>query len=221
MALDSGFILAQLPVFGTAFALTLGLGVAAIAGALIVGLAGSLVLHLRVPLLRGLVAAYVEVSRNTPLLVQLFLLYFGLPAVGIKWSGPTCAIVGLTFLGGSYMIEAFRAGLDAVGRQQVEAGLSLGLSRAQLVRRVVLPQATATALPALAANGIFLLKETSVVGIIAVPDLMHLSLGLIGLYYKTYESLLLLTAAYVVMILPLSLGLGRLEKRLRHGTHGS
>lgn len=221
MALDSGFILAQLPAFGAAFALTLGLGVAAIIGALIVGLAGSLVLHFRVPLVRGLVAGYVEVSRNTPLLVQLFLLYFGLPAIGIKWSGPTCAIVGLTFLGGSYMIEAFRAGLEAVGRQQVEAGLSLGLSRAQLVRRVVLPQALATALPALAANGIFLLKETSVVGIIAVPDLMHLSLGLIGLYYKTYESLLLLTAAYVVMILPLSVALGRLEKRLRHGTHGS
>lgn len=221
MPLDFDFILAQLPAFGTAFALTLALGVAAIAAALLVGLAGGLVLHLPLPWLRGPVTAYVEVSRNTPLLVQLFLLYFGLPALGIKWSGATCAIVGLTFLGGGYMIEAFRAGLDAVGRQQAETGLSLGLSRPQLLRHVVLPQALTTALPALAANGIFLLKETSVVGIIAVPDLMHLSLGLIGLYYKTYESLLLLTAAYLVMILPLSLALGRLERRLRHGTHGA
>jgi polar amino acid transport system permease protein len=197
--------------------LTLGLGVAAIGGSLVVGLLGNGLRHVPIPGARFLVRSYVEVARNTPLLVQLFFLYFGLPALGIRWSGLTCAVVGLTFLGGSYMIETFRSGFDAVKKEQIEAGLSIGLSRFQLVRYVILPQALATALPGVAANCIFLLKETSIVGIIAVPDLMHLTQGLIGLYYKTYESLLLLTLAYLLMIVPASWALFRLERRLRYG----
>lgn len=217
--MDFEFIAEQLPLFGEAFTLTLGLGLAAILGSLLVGLTGALVLHFCLPLHRG-VRGYVELSRNTPLLVQLFLLYFGLPALGVRWSGSVCAVVGLTFLGGGYMIEAIRAGLETVSRPQREAGLSLGLSTFQLLRHVVLPQALTNALPAVAANGIFLLKETSVVGIIGIPDLMNVTQGLIGLYYKTYEALLLLTLAYLAMILPLSWALGRLERRLRHGAYG-
>lgn len=220
MGLDWDFIVRQLPAFGAAFALTLGLGVVAIAGALLIGLAGALMLYFKVPFLRSLTRGYVELSRNTPLLVWLFLLYFGLPAFGVKWSGPFCAGIGLTFLGGGYMVEGFRAGLEAVSRPQLESGLCLGLSRTQLARHVMLPQAFATALPALGANAIFLLKETSVVGTIAVPDLMHLTQGLIGLYYKTGEALLLLTLAYLALVLPASWGLSWLERRVRHGAHG-
>ncbi|AHF92384.1 polar amino acid ABC transporter permease [Opitutaceae bacterium TAV5] len=215
-SLDRDFIVRHLPLYGQALWLTLQLGVGAIAGSLLVGLPGSLILHFHTPVLRRIVTAYVEFSRNTPLLAQLFFLYFGLPAVGIKWSGFTCALLGLTFLGGGYMIEALRAGIEAVGRTQIESGLSLGLSRAQIARRVVLPQALASAVPALAANCIFLLKETSVVGIIAVADLMHLTQDLIGLYYKTTESLLLLVVAYVILIVPVSLLFTRLEKTVRH-----
>jgi polar amino acid transport system permease protein len=214
---DLSFLTRHLPDFERALLLTVGLGVAAIVGSLVVGLLGNAFRNLPLPGARLAVRSYVELARNTPLLVQLFFLYFGLPSLGIHWSGLTCAILGLTFLGGSYMIESIRAGLDAVKKEQIEAGLSLGLSRFQLVRHVILPQALATALPGVAANCIFLLKETSIVGIIAVPDLMHLTLGLIGLYYKTYESLLLLTLAYLLMILPASWALARLERRLRYG----
>jgi polar amino acid transport system permease protein len=214
---DFSFLTRHLPDFGQALLLTLGLGLAAIAGSLVVGLLGNAFRNLPIPGARALVRSYVELARNTPLLVQLFFLYFGLPSLGIHWSGLSCAALGLTFLGGSYMIESIRSGLEAVRKEQIEAGLSLGLSRYQLVRHVVLPQALATALPGVAANCIFLLKETSIVGIIAVPDLMHLTLGLIGLYYRTYESLLLLTLAYLLMILPASWALSLLERRLRYG----
>jgi polar amino acid transport system permease protein len=217
VAFDLSFFTRHLPDFGRALLLTLGLGVAAIGGSLVVGLIGNALRNLPIPGARAVVRSYIELARNTPLLVQLFFLYFGLPALGIHLSGLTCAILGLTFLGGSYMIESIRSGIEAVRKEQIEAGLSLGLSRLQLIRHVILPQALATALPGVAANCIFLLKETSIVGIIAVPDLMHLTLGLIGLYYKTYESLLLLTLAYLLMILPASWALSRLERRLRYG----
>lgn len=219
--LDLDFILRHLPDYGRALLLTAGLGAGAILASLPLGLAGALALHFRTPVLRGAVSAYVEFSRNTPLLVQLFFLYFGLPAIGIRWSGFTCALLGLTFLGGGYMIEALRAGIEAVGRPQIESALSLGLSRAQVARRVVLPQALAAAVPAVAANCIFLLKETSIVGIIAVADLMHLTQGLIGLYYKTTESLLLLVVAYVILIVPVSLLFSRLERTMRHAEFGA
>ena len=219
-SLDFEFIVLHLPHYGKALLLTLALGLGAILGSLLVGLPGSLILHFRTPVLRRVVAAYVEFSRNTPLLAQLFFLYFGLPAIGIKWSGFTCALLGLTFLGGGYMIEALRAGIEAVGRPQIESALSLGLSRPQIARLVVLPQALVSATPALAANCIFLLKETSVVGVIAVADLMHLTQDLIGLYYKTTESLVLLVTAYVILIVPVSLLFSRLEKAVRHAEFG-
>ncbi|MDR1010996.1 MAG: amino acid ABC transporter permease [Opitutaceae bacterium] len=218
--IDFEFIANHLPHYGKALLLTLALGIGGIAGSMIVGLPGALLLHFRVPVLRNAVAAYVGFSRNTPLLAQLFFLYFGLPAIGIRWSGFTCALVGLTFLGGGYMIEALRSGIESVGRPQIESALSLGFSRAQITRRIVLPQALASATPALAANCIFLLKETSVVGIIAVADLMHLTQDLIGLYYKTTESLILLVTAYVIVIVPVSWLFSRLEKVIRHAEFG-
>ena len=110
-----------------------------------------------------LVRVYIELSRNTPLLIQLFFLYYGLPKIGIHWDGFTCGVIALTFLGGSYMAEALRTGLQAVPRGQVESARAIGLKRAQVLWHVVLPQALAIALPALTANALFLVKETSVI----------------------------------------------------------
>jgi polar amino acid transport system permease protein len=154
-------------------------------------------------------------------MIQLFFLYFALPRMGIKLESYTCAVTGLAFLGGSYMAEAFRGGLEAIGKTQIESGLSIGLSRAQLVRYIILPQALAVALPALGANVLFLLKETSVVSIVALADLMFVAKDLIGLYYKTNESLLMLVVAYLVLLLPLSIVFRFIEKRLRYAGFGN
>ncbi len=133
----------------------------------------------------------------------------------------TCAILGLSFLGGSYMAEAFRGGMESVGKSQIEAGLSLGLSNRELIRYVILPQAFTVSLPAVGANCIFLLKETSIVGAIAIPELMHLTQDLIGMYYQTYESLFMLVVSYLIMLLPLSFGLTWLERKLRYAEFGN
>ena len=156
---------------------------------------------------------YTEFSRNTPLLVQLFFLYFGLPKVGIRISGEWCAIIGLAFLGGSYMAEALRAGLESVSTVQTESARVLGLTPFQTMVLVVLPQAFAVSVPPLVANIIFLIKEISVVSAIALPDLMYVTKDLIGNSYKTDESLILLVSAYVVLLLPISLLGYWLERR--------
>ncbi|WP_238655088.1 amino acid ABC transporter permease [Paenibacillus piscarius] len=220
MNLDWKFIEDSLPLYGDAMWLTLKLAFWAIIFSSMVGLIFSVILYYKVRGLSLLIQAYIELSRNTPLLVQLFFLYYGLPKIGLHMSEVTCAIVGLTFLGGSYMTEAFRGGMEAVSRTQVELGLSIGLSRTQLARYVILPQAFAISIPSLGANVIFLLKETSVVGAIALMDLMNVAKDLIGMHYKTAESLLLLVAAYLILVLPLSVVLGWLERKVRYAEFG-
>lgn len=200
---------------------TLQVGAIAIATSLLVALVNASILVLRVPVLQRLVGLYVEVARNTPLLIQLFFIYFALPSIGIRISGFSSAIIAMTFLGGAYLTEVLRAGVEAVPKAQIESGLSIGLSRWQLLRHVILPQAGILSLPALFANFIFLLKETTVVSAVAVPEILYTTKNYIAMYYKTYEMLAVMTALCVLLFLPLSLLLAYLERRLQHGQFGS
>lgn len=219
--MDWEFIIANIPMYVEASKLTLILAFWAILLSIVVGFLCSIITYYRVKGLNRLVGIYVELSRNTPLLIQLFFLYYGLPKIGIKLEAFTCAIVGLTFLGGSYMAEGFRSGLEAVSKVQIESGLSIGLSKVQLLRYVVLPEAFGVAMPALGANAIFLIKETSIVSAIALVDLMFVAKDLIGLYYKTTESLFMLVVAYLIILLPLSLLLSYIERRVRYAGFGN
>ena len=214
--MDFDFIAKFSPMFVKAGILTLKLAFYGILLSIIIGFICTLIKYKRLPLLSQLVSAYIELSRNTPLLIQLFFLYYGLPKLGIQISGFTCAIVGLAFLGGSYMSESFRLGFEAIKKSQIESAMSLGLSEAQIVFYVVLPRAFAIALPSISANIIFLLKETSIVSIVALADLVYAAKDVIGLYYKTNEALFMLSVSYLIIILPLSLALTLLEKRLAY-----
>ena len=215
-----GFIVKYAPMHVRAAGLTLRIGGQGILLSMIVGLICSFVRARKTPILHRVAGMYIELARNTPLLIQLFFLYFGLPKIGMKLSAETCATVGLSFLGGAYMAESFRSGIEAVEKSQTEAGLCLGLTTWQNMRYVVLPQALAAAVPALCANVIFLLKETSVFSAVALADLMYVAKDLIGMYYKTDEALLMLVAAYPVILLPISLVFTRIERRLRYAGFG-
>lgn len=201
-------------MFARAAGLTLGLAACGIALSVAVGLLCALARYFKTPFLSPLAGAYIEVSRNTPLMIQLFFLYYGLTRVGVRLEGLTCAIIGLAFLGGGYMAEGFRGGLEAVSRTQIETGLSIGLSRRQLIRYVLLPQAFAVAVPAISANTIFLMKETSVFSIIALPDLVYVAKDLLKEGHSA-ETNMMLVAAYLLIILPVSLLFGAAERRAR------
>lgn len=220
-ALDWGVIQEYLPLYYEAAGLTVRLGLAGIAISILLGLLCAVVQYFKIPVLKQIVAVYIEISRNTPLLVQLFFIFYGLPKIGIQTNAVICGIIGLAFLGGSYMAEAFRSGLEAIPPIQTETALSLGMSKWQTMRYVVLPQAISVSVPAFMANVIFLLKETSVFSAISLMDLMFTAKDLIGLYYKTTECLFLLVVFYLLILLPVSLLGSLLERRLRHAGFGS
>ena len=224
MSLDFGLnwdVIAQyIPLYQKAAILTVKLGALGVLFAVLIGLVCALVQYYKIPVLKQITAVYIELSRNTPLLVQLFFISYGLPKIGLKISASVCGVVGLAFLGGSYMAEAFRSGLEAVEPIQTESAYSLGMNRAQTFRYVILPQAMSVSVPAFVANVIFLLKETSVFSAVSLMDLMFTAKDLIGLYYKTTEALFLLVVFYLIILLPVSILGSIVERRIRRAGFG-
>jgi polar amino acid transport system permease protein len=219
--MDFEFIRAYMPLYAEAAGMTLRISFLGIMLSAAIGLLCSLVKIFKIPVLKSIANGYIEVSRNTPLLIQLFFLYFGLPKIGLVLSSESCAVTGLAFLGGSYMAEAFRTGIEQVPVIQSESGLSLGLTKGQVFRHIILPQAITTSVPVFCANIIFLIKETSVFSAVALADLMFVAKDLIGIYYKTDEALLMLVAAYLIILLPISLLCSWIERRVRYAEFGN
>ena len=221
MGLNFDFIVKYLPWYIDAAILTVKIAFFGILFSLALGIICSIVQYYRIPVIHRIISVYIEISRNTPLLVQLFFLYFGLPKIGVVWSAEVCAIVGLAFLGGSYMSESIRSGLESVEKSQIESAESLGMSKALTMKEVIFPQALAISVPGICANVIFLIKETSVVSGIALADLMYVTKDLIGLYYETDEALLMLVVFYLIILLPISILASVLERRLRYAGFGN
>ncbi|MCH5296936.1 MAG: amino acid ABC transporter permease [Ruminococcus sp.] len=209
-----------LPLYQEAMLLTLYIGWIGVLLSVALGLVTALVVHYKIPIISKIAKVYIEIFRNTPLLIQLFFIYFGLPKIGISISAEMCGVVGLGLLGGSYMAETFRSGLEAVDKIQLESAMSLGMTHFQALRHIVLPQAVSLSMPAFVANVIFLLKETSVFSAISLMDLMFTAKDLIGLYYKTSECLVLLVVFYLIILLPVSVLGSVLERRLRYASFG-
>ena len=218
--MNADVLRSYLPLYKEAAWLTVRLGVLGIALAAVIGLICAAVLYGKIPVLRSVVRAYIELSRNTPLLIQLFFLYYGLPKLGIRTTAEACGVSGLAFLGGGYMAAAFRSGMEAIAPIQLESALSLGMTRTQALNAVILPQALTVSFPALMANVIFLMKETSVFSAVSLMDLMFTAKDLIGLYYNTTESLFLLVVFYLLILLPISLIGSLVERRLRYAGTG-
>ena len=209
------------PLYIKAFMLTIKIGWIGIALSLGIGVISAFILHFKIPVISAVVKVYVELFRNTPLLVQLFFVYFGLPKIGISISAEACGAIGLGLLGGSYMTESFRSGLDAVPLSQTESSLALGMTKGRLVTSVILPQAFTLSVPAVVANLIFLLKETSVFSAISLMDLMFTAKDVIGLYYNTTECLVMLVVFYIIMLLPVSILGSIIEKKTRFKMFGN
>lgn len=219
--MDWNVISKSIPLYWDAMLLTLKIGWIGVALATLIGLVSAVIIHFRIPVLSVVFKIYIEIFRNTPLLIQLFFLYFALPKIGVKISAEVCGWLGLGLLGGSYMSEAFRSGIEAIDIVQRESALSLGMTDCQVMIHIVLPQALSYSTPAFVANIIFLLKETSVFSAISLMDLMFRAKDLIGLYYNTAEYLALLVVFYLIILLPVSVLGTVLERRLRYASFGT
>lgn len=219
--MDWEVMISYLPRYKDALLLTVKIGWLGILLAFLIGVLCAVVIHLKIPVLRQITGFYIELFRNTPLLVQLFFLYFALPKIGIRVLPELCGILGIGLLGGAYMAETFRSGLENIAPIQSESARSLGMSPLQVFWYVILPQAVSSSVPGLLANVIFLLKETSVFSTISLMDLMFTAKDLIGMYAKTVECLTLLVIFYLLMLLPVSILGSFVERRLRYAEFGN
>jgi His/Glu/Gln/Arg/opine family amino acid ABC transporter permease subunit len=197
-----------------------GAGLTIAISALAMVLAGALGLALaaltQVPgrLVPRLVGAYVEVFRNTPLLIQIFIVYFGLPQLGLKFSPFLSGLAALVLYAAAYNTEIFRAGLEAVPRGQLEAARSLGLTAVQTLAAVSLPQALRIAFPALGNNLVSLVKNSSLVSTIGMVELMFVANDISFNNFRTFEIYGATAVIYVAIVLALTRLLRTAERRL-------
>jgi polar amino acid transport system permease protein len=166
------------------------------------------------PVLRRGAIAYIEVIRGTPLLVQLFFIYYGMPEIGIVLPGFAAGVIGLTLNLAAYLAELFRAGLQSVDTGQHDAAKVLGLKKVQRLRMVILPQALRTIFPALGNYATVLLKETSLVAVISVYELMRAGEMLAGATFRSMLVYSLVGAIYFCLCSAISAAFRAGERRL-------
>jgi amine acid ABC transporter, permease protein, 3-TM region, His/Glu/Gln/Arg/opine family len=178
--------------------------------------------------LRFLATAYVEFIRGTPLLVQLFIIYYGLQTIGIRFPDIPIAskVIGINFAdfmagvitmginSGAYVCEIFRSGIQSIDKGQSEASRSLGLSYPKTLVYVVIPQAIRNVLPALGNEFVVVIKESSIVSIIGIADLMYKANTVRGNTFQPFEPLLVAALVYFLLTFPLSKLLARIERRM-------
>ena len=165
----------------------------------------------------GLCTAYVAVIRGTPLLVQLFILFFGLPQFGILLPAFFCGVIGLGVYSGAYVSEVVRGAIQSVDRGQMEAARSLGMSYRLAMRSVVLPQAVVRMIPPLGNEFIALIKNSALVSLLTIHDVMHEGQKIISVSYRSLEVYLAIAVVYFVLTGVTTLALRHIEKRLRAG----
>jgi His/Glu/Gln/Arg/opine family amino acid ABC transporter permease subunit len=164
-------IFEYLPLFWSCFLATLWLSAAGLAGALATGTLACSMRIGRYRLLAIAAAAYIESIRSTPLLVQLFFFYFGLPSLGIRLSEAATGILALALNSGAYMAEIIRAGIQSIAHGQVEAAVASGLNYIQRMRHIILPQAIGVTLPPMLGQAIVLVKDSALLSLISLPEL--------------------------------------------------
>ena len=214
MTFDLSLILSYGPELLLAAATTFGIWAAGSLAAVALGFAIALARRYGGSLVDGLLRLVVEIVRGTPFLVQLFLLYFGGPFIGLSLEPTEAGLLGLSIYGSAYFAEIFRAGLEAVPRSHVESAECLGFTRWQIVRRILVPEMTVLVLPPCVNMLIVLIKETAILSIITVPELTLVITGIGSKYYAFVEALFLLALFYWGLV-ELASRLGRLlEARL-------
>jgi polar amino acid transport system permease protein len=211
---DPDYLLAQVPALLRGLGMTLVVTAISIVLSAAIGLVGATLRTQRIPVLGALAAAYVELVRNTPILVQLFFLFFGLPEVGMRMSLFWTGVVCLTLWGGAYQIENFRGGLAAVDRGLREAALALNLRPLNFLRHVAVPVALRVSLPSMLNTAISQLKNSSYLQTIGLAELTFVALDRVATDFRALEMFAALGVAYVALVFALSAAAARLERRL-------
>jgi len=183
--------------------------------ALLIGLFAGLGRISQKLFINRIATVYVEVIRGIPLLVQLFYIYYALGPL-LRLQGPPAAILAMSICYGAYMAEIFRAGMQAIPKGQMEAALALGMSRSMAMRKIIIPQTIRIILPPIGNEFIALLKDSSLVSILAVSDLLRRGREYASTSFRYFESYTIIALIYLVMTLFFSRLVGMMEESLRH-----
>lgn len=218
--IDNGIIDTLIFVWGyrsqflQAIMITVGLSIIGMLCGTIVGLAIALLKISEHKILVIIGSFYTWVFRGIPLLVLLFVLYYGLPGIGINLSNYLAAIIGLSLCSGAYIAEIIRAGIQSIDKGQMEAALSLGLTRAQAMRRIIIPQTYRRLLPPMANEFITLLKDTSLVSVITLVEILRTSELIAANTFRTFEMYVTAAVCYLILTTVITGLLGWVEKKL-------
>jgi len=158
---------------------------------------------------------FVEIIRGTPLLTQLFILYFGLPSVGIMLSPFTAAYIGIGINSGAYQAEYFRGAIQSVKREQLIAAYSIGMNQMQAIRHIILPQMLRLVIPSWSNELIYLVKYSSMAYMIQAPEIMSQGRAIASRTYRTFEVFIVIALIYLVLVSILSKFLDRIERKVR------
>ncbi|MCJ8012500.1 amino acid ABC transporter permease [Paenibacillus sp. KQZ6P-2] len=205
--------------FASGIQYTLLLAAIGVVCGFILGMLVSLLRMSRFRILRFIGTVWVEFLRGTPMVVQLFIIHYGLVSVGIKFTPIESGAITLTINSSAYLAEIFRAGIQGVDKGQAEAARSLGMTGGMTMRHIVLPQAVKSVLPAIGNEFITIIKESSIVSFIGVTDLMYQAQAVNMITYDFLTPLLIIAAIYFVMTFTLSKLLGLFERRLNTDDH--
>ncbi|MBD8123023.1 amino acid ABC transporter permease [Pseudomonas lutea] len=215
MDFDLNYLMMQWPALLDGVLMTLRVSLLAISCSLLIGILGGAVRSFRIPVLSQVVVLYVELIRNTPILVQLFFIFYGLPAIGLElslfWSGVVC----LSLWAGAYQVENIRGGLATVEQKMREASMALSLKPHQYFYLVALPIAFRTSLPAVLNTAISLLKNSSYLQAIGLAELTFVAVDRIATDFRAIEMFSAICVMYLILVAILSLLTGRLSAHLQ------
>jgi polar amino acid transport system permease protein len=213
MGFDFSLVLPRLDMFLKGALVTIEASVMSIFLGALLGTVVGILRVTPVKPVRTAAAAYIYVIRGTPALIQLFFIYFGLPAVGVNLSAMASGIIGLSLNSAGYVGEIVRGGIEAVSPGQWEAGKVLGMSYSKTLRFIVLPQAMRSMLPAFGNEFVTLIKESSLLSTLAITELTQVGQQVRSVTYASFETFIIVGAIYLFMTSLTSMGLRIIEKK--------
>ncbi len=213
--MDATIIIDSLPSLLKATLMTIFLSGISILIALVIGFVTALIRIVKIKVLYQIASVYISIIRGTPLLVQIYVIYFGLPQIGITIDPIPSGILALSLNAGAYLSESFRASILAVDNGQMEAAKSMGMTYWQALRRIIFPQSLRIAIPTLSNSFIVLIKDTSLVSVITVTELLQMSSLIIA---KTFEPLTIYLTAAVLYWLVITFFTSLLNKLEKHSS---
>lgn len=214
MNLDYSIIIDKFDLFLKGALVTLGISSISLFIGMILGIVFALLRISSNPVLSGIGGFYVWIVRGTPLLVQLFILYFGLPQIGIQLSPIVSGIVGLSLNTGAYIAEIIRSGIQAIDPGQMEAAQSLGMSYSKAMIRIIAPQVAKICVPSLVNQFIMSLKNSSITSLVTITELFRTGEQLIATTFRSFEVYTTVAVLYLIMNSILMMIANRLEKRM-------